>query len=137
LINKDLKSKDFLDFAAINRRILNLMAARNISRYALSEAIDYSEGNLSRVFKGESNFSLITLAKISKLLNVSMDYLAFEVESELEREMRLKIEELTKERDEYKETAKTLKESMIILLKSKSDIEVSTEVSTLEKHIDK
>jgi transcriptional regulator with XRE-family HTH domain len=58
------------------RRIKDLMKDKNINYETLSRILGYEHGSsLSRIKKGEREFSLQHILKLSKYFNVSIDYL--------------------------------------------------------------
>jgi transcriptional regulator with XRE-family HTH domain len=133
----DIKDKKFLDWDAIGNRVKSLIIERDGSIYALCEAINYDKSGFSKFLRGKTIVGADVIAKISYRYKVSTDYIYFGNETSIEKEQTKIIVDLKKQIEEYKNTIKTLKESMVLLLGDTKNIEVGTLVSTLEKHIDK
>lgn len=70
-----------LNYVDIGKRIQSKRKACGITQEKLSEMIDVSPSYISEIERGNSISSLSTIAKISQVLDLSLDYLVFGINS--------------------------------------------------------
>jgi len=64
-----------IDFARLGSIIREARINQQFTQEQLSEAIDVTPAFIGHIERGERSLSLVTLVKIAKRLNISMDYL--------------------------------------------------------------
>lgn len=66
-----------IDYAEIGKRIRMVRKAQNLTQEAASEKCDITAAYYGNIERGDKKMSVETLAKVSKGLKVSVDYLLF------------------------------------------------------------
>lgn len=66
-----------IDYTEIGRRIRAVRKAQNLTQEAASEKCDITAAYYGNIERGDKKMSVETLAKVSKGLKVSVDYLLF------------------------------------------------------------
>jgi transcriptional regulator with XRE-family HTH domain len=66
-----------LDYKKIGERVKESRRLKNMTQAKLAELADISDTYISRIETGAKNASLTSLAKISRVLNSSLDFLVF------------------------------------------------------------
>lgn len=72
-----------IDYAALGERIRLARKSKGLSQEKLSEICSVSAAHIGHIERGTRIPSLETLFKISKELNVSMDYLFFDSQNDI------------------------------------------------------
>lgn len=70
-----------LDYEEIGKRIKRIRCLKSMTQFELAEATSLCDTYISRIERGVRNVSLESLAKISHILNVSLDDLVFSSEN--------------------------------------------------------
>ena len=66
-----------LDYKEIGKRVKKARCLKGMTQFELAESTNLCDTYISRIERGVRNASLESLAKISHILDVSLDYLAF------------------------------------------------------------
>ena len=66
-----------IDYAEIGKRIRMVRKAQNLTQEAASEKCDITAAYYGNIERGDKKMSVETLAKVSKGLQISVDYLLF------------------------------------------------------------
>ena len=64
-----------VDWDAVNRKILALMKALDMSRYRLAKEMGIAESSVSKNFSGKTNWGIESIVKMSQIFGVSTDSL--------------------------------------------------------------
>jgi len=70
--------EDGIDYAAIGKRIRSARKKAKLTQEQLAEAIDVTPQHVSAIETGKTKLSLPTLIRISKAVNVSLDFLVYD-----------------------------------------------------------
>ena len=65
------------DYEKIGKRIKETRRRKNMTQAKLAELADMADASISRIETGAKQASLESLAKISRALNISLDFLVF------------------------------------------------------------
>lgn len=74
--------KNDFDYAAMGQRIRNTRKQKNMTQEQLAEACDLSTAHIGHIERGTRALSIESLIIISKVLNVSTDYLLLDISSD-------------------------------------------------------
>ena len=69
---------DDIDYAAIGRRIRSARKKAKLTQEQLAEKIDVTPQHVSAIETGKTKLSLPALIRISKAVNVSLDFLVYD-----------------------------------------------------------
>jgi len=73
-----------IDFARLGSIIREARINQQFTQEQLSEAIDVTPAFIGHIERGERSLSLVTLVKIAKRLNISMDYLFSDIKPSID-----------------------------------------------------
>ena len=71
--------KELFDYAALGGRIRNARKQKHMTQEALAEACDLSTAHIGHIERGTRALSIESLITISKVLEVSTDYLLMDI----------------------------------------------------------
>jgi len=77
-----------IDYTALGKRIRKARKLKGLSQDNLGEACSISTAHIGHIERGTRIPSLETLFKISNVLNISMDYIFFDSQTELDGVLR-------------------------------------------------
>ena len=81
-----------MDYKAIGQRIKKERNNMGLTQFQLAESAEISPQYAGKIERGEKQFSFDTIAKLSIVLNTSLDYLAFGNDNNNQSSERMKLE---------------------------------------------
>ncbi|MCH5303473.1 MAG: helix-turn-helix transcriptional regulator [Ruminococcus sp.] len=90
-----------IDYKALGKRIKNKRKEKHLTQEQLSEICDLSAAHIGHIERGTRILSVDVLVRLSKALDVSLDYLLFDVVSDNENVLK-SINPILKETDKKK-----------------------------------